>query len=79
MAKLAGIKIHYEFLTAIATQGNGLERCMCIKGLPETAKFKYSETDDTDGVLILVYEDESFPDLGIGEPVPVHDVVMVKA
>jgi len=78
MARIQAVAISIELLQEIMTQGwtVGDEYVLtCTKGLPAGAKFIGSHYAPDEAVAILEFEHESFPELALGEPASLIDVV----
>ena len=50
----------------------------CIEGLPEGSEYMYSWTDDSTGVLYLVFQHPSFEMVELGEMIPEMRIVHKK-
>ena len=67
------------FLTRLFEEGAINDRFKCVKGLPKDTRFVHLIQNITDyGLIYLVVEHESFPELKVGEEIPTIEIRFEK-
>lgn len=76
--RLVIVRVTFDFLLALMTEGNVVERVTTVEGLPKDAKFVRDYYDCQIGQACFVFSHSSFDEVSAGSMIPVREIVFNK-